>query len=72
MVFLNMRLLCETRVKTVIDAPLENAIHMHSVWAAWFQFWRKQHHLRIDVLFFLNTLNEQRSSNASSGFNWTG
>ncbi len=37
---------------TVIDVPLENAQNMHSVWTAWFQFWRKQHHLRIDVLFF--------------------
>ncbi len=24
---------------------------MRSVWKAWFQFWLKQHHLRIDVLF---------------------
>ncbi len=44
---------------TVIDVPLENAQNMHSVWTAWFQFWRKQHHLRIDVLFFHSILNEQ-------------
>ncbi len=45
---------------TVIDVPLENVIHLRSVWTAWFQFWRKQHHLRIDVLFFCSILNEQR------------
>ncbi len=33
---------------------------MHSVWTAWFQFWNKQHHLRIDVLFFCCIFNEQR------------
>ncbi len=45
---------------TVKDVPLENAQNMCSFWTAWFQFWRKQHHLRIDVLFFHNILNEQR------------
>ncbi len=44
--------------------------HMRSVWTAWLQFWRKQHLLHIDVLFFCNILNEQHSSAASSGFNW--
>ncbi len=42
---------------TMIDVPLENAIHMRSVWMAWFQFWGKQHH--IDVLSFHNILNVQ-------------
>ncbi len=27
---------------TMIDVHLENAINMHSVWTAWFQFWGKQ------------------------------
>ncbi len=54
---------------TVIDVFIENAINMCSVWTAWFQSWRKQHLLRIDVLFFCNILNEQRSSATSSGFN---
>ncbi len=45
---------------TAIDVPLENVIHLRSVWTAWFQFWRKQHHLRINVLFFRSILNEQR------------
>ncbi len=44
---------------TMIDVPLENAINMRSVWTAWFQFWGKQHHLHIDVLFFRNILNVQ-------------
>ncbi len=43
---------------TLIDVPVENAINMHSVWTAWFQFWRKQH-LRSHVLFSRNILNEQ-------------
>ncbi len=42
---------------TMIDAPLENAINMHCVWTAWFQFWGKQH-LHI-VLFFRNIVNVQ-------------
>ncbi len=42
----------------MIDVPLENAINMHSVWTAWFQFWGKQH-LHIDVLFFHNIWNVQ-------------
>ncbi len=37
---------------TMIDVSLENAINMRSVWAAGFQFWGKQQHLHIDVLFF--------------------
>ncbi len=44
---------------TVIDVPLENAINMHSVWTAWFQFWGKEHLLHIDVLFFRNILYVQ-------------
>ncbi len=32
---------------------------MHSVWTAWFQFWGKQQHLHIDVLFFRYILNVQ-------------
>ncbi len=44
---------------TMIDVPLENAINMHSVWTAWFQFWGKQHHLHIDVLVFYNIVNVQ-------------
>ncbi len=32
---------------------------MRSVWMSWFQFWGKQHHLHIDVLFFRNILNVQ-------------
>ncbi len=42
---------------TMIDVPLENAINMRSVWTAWSQFWGKQQHLHIDVLFFRNILN---------------
>ncbi len=34
-------------------------IDVRSVWTAWFQFWGKQHHLHIDVLFFCNILNVQ-------------
>ncbi len=45
---------------TVKDVPLENAQNMCSFWMTWFQFWRKQNHLCIDVLFFRNILNEQR------------
>ncbi len=44
---------------TMIEVPLENAINMHSVWTAWFQFWGKQHLLYIDVIFFHNILNVQ-------------
>ncbi len=44
---------------TMIDVPLENAINMRSVWTTRFQFWGKQHHLHIDVLFFRNILNVQ-------------
>ncbi len=43
----------------MIDVPLENAINMRSVWTTRFQFWGKQHHLHIDVLFFRNILNVQ-------------
>ncbi len=42
---------------TMIDVPLENAINMHSVWTAWFQFWGKQHLLHIYVHFFHYILN---------------
>ncbi len=45
---------------TLIDVPLENAINMCSVWTAWFQFWGKQQHLHIDVLFLRNIVNVQR------------
>ncbi len=45
---------------TWMDVSIENAQNMRSVWTAWFQFWRKQHHLRVDVLFFRSILNEQR------------
>ncbi len=69
--FLNMRLSCARREcngdrchSRICDK------YMHSVWTAWFQFWCKQHLLRIDVLFFYNILNEQRSSGSSSGFRW--
>ncbi len=44
---------------TIIDVLLENAIHLSSVWTAWFQFWGKQYLLHIDVLFFRNILNVQ-------------
>ncbi len=69
-----MRLSCARRhaSATVIDVPIENAQNMHFVWMAWFQFCRKQDHLRIDVLFFRNILNEQRSSATFSGFNCLG
>ncbi len=45
---------------TLIDVPRIKSQNMHSVWTAWFQFWNKQHHLRIDVLFFCCIFNEQR------------
>ncbi len=48
----------------MIDVPLENAINMRSVWTAWFQFWGKQHHLHIDVLFFRNIVNVQAKKKA--------
>ncbi len=44
---------------TMIDVPVENAINMHSVWTAWFQFWGEQHLLHIVVLFLRNILNVQ-------------
>ncbi len=51
--FLNIRLSCGRRQCNGDRCPsrLENAQNMLSVWKAWFQFWLKQHHLRIDVLF---------------------
>ncbi len=45
---------------TMIDVPLENALNMHSVWTARFQFWGKQL-LNIDVLFLRYILNVQHS-----------
>ncbi len=38
--------------------PLRKSINKRSVWTAWIQFWRKQHHLRIDALYFSSILNE--------------
>ncbi len=52
-------LFCKMRVQRWY-VPLENVISLRSVWTAWFQFWHKQQHLRIDVLFFRSILNEQR------------
>ncbi len=46
----------------VIDVPKENVINMHFVWTAWFQFWRKHHHLGIDVLFLLPFIHLQFTS----------
>ncbi len=56
--FLNIRL-SFARSECNADVPLENAQNMRSVWMAWFQFWHKQQHLLIDILFFCSILNEQ-------------
>ncbi len=57
--FLNIRLSFARRECNADRCPSRKCAKYAFCVSGWFQFWHKQHHLRIDVLFFHSILNEQ-------------
>ncbi len=64
-------LLCEMRVQRN-RCPSRKCIKYAFCVNGLVSVWCKQDILCIDVLFFCNIFNEQRSSTASTGYNWIG